>query len=496
MKNTSLILGSALTAMALSSCTNKEKEQKPPQPNILVILADDLGYGDLGCFGSNEIETPNIDELARQGMMMTQFYAGSAVCTPSRASILTGNSPLRYNIRQYFPRNGFLPTEAVTIPEMLKTKGYYSAHVGKWHLGGISPEHLEKRVQGEPADPGPLQHGFDHYFCMTEGDPDMPDLLSTRRLYRDGGNFLISDERHLPADGSFLTDIFTREALRLIDTLSGTGQPFFLNLWYKVPHAPYEPAPEPHYSKYVAMNLPEPPGENYHRGHNAPGDRAKYNSMVSLLDAEVGKIVQSLKDHGIFENTLIILTSDNGPSYRGTPSPWAGGKADLHEGGIRVPMIACWPGQIPEGKKSNAFAHTNDLLPTFCAAAGVSMDTTKVDGINILDELRSPGVELKRGMVFWQLDQSVDPWGNIWYPQPGEKPKPYATTVVRDGDMKLLCDSIIPKALVDVSSDTLEQDNLIGQYPDKVKEMQEGLRDFLSAPRLDCGRKASDPKSL
>jgi arylsulfatase A-like enzyme len=487
---------SSLLALGLISACSGNENEKQTTPNIILIVADDLGYGDLSCYDGKEIETPNLDKLASTGVRLIQFYAGSAVCTPSRASILTGNSPLRFNIRQYFPREGYLPWEAVTIPDMLKHKNYYCAHIGKWHLGGLSLENLNLRNSGKKADPGPLEHGFDHYLTMYEGNPNMPSLFEERRVLKDGGKYLISNDVEVPSDSNYLTTIFTTEAIRIMEEFSDRKTPFFINLWYKIPHTPYEPAPEPHISKYRSLNYPEPENQNFHRGHNALGDGIHYNSMVSYLDAEIGRLIQKLDELGIRENTFIVFTSDNGPSYRGSPSPWTGGKADLHEGGIRVPMIASWPGKIPANTINGGFGHTNDLLPSFCEAAGIGTDSLKIDGVSIMDQLKGLKETTEHGMVFWQMDQSVDPWGNIWYPQPGNKPIPYGTCIVRNGKWKMHFDSISPVALYNLDSDSLEMENLLGTIPEVENKMTEGLKKYLSAPRLDNGRDSSDPKSL
>jgi N-acetylgalactosamine-6-sulfatase len=212
------------------------------------------------------------------------------------------------------------------------------------------------------------------------------------------------------------------------------------------------------------------------------------------MDANISRLIVKLKETGQFDNTFIIFTSDNGPSYRGSPAPWTGGKADLHEGGIRVPMIACWPNRISSGRVYNGFAHSNDILNTFAEAAGLGVQQN--DGTSILPLLEGSVNEVPRGMVFWQLDQAIDPWGNIWYPQPGSKPEPYANCVVRDGEWKLLTDSIIPMALYKLDIDPLEQNNLLDTYPEQKSKMLDSLKVFLSAPRLSCGRNSNDPRSL
>ncbi len=461
----------------------------PPgsKPNIILILADDLGWGDLSCYGGEQIPTPNLDSLASGGMRFTQFYAGSAVCTPTRASILTGNYPLRYNIRQYFPDIGILPSEAQTLAELLQDAGYSTAHIGKWHLGGIRKEQIEARAAGLDTVPGPNQQGFDHYYCMVEGGKGLPAFMDDRILYRRGARFLYADDRPVAPINRWLTDVFTDETIRLAGKYGRKRKPFFINLWFKTPHTPYEPAPEPFLSDCAETLPSERPGQNFHRGDNTPGDHILYYSMVANLDANVGRIVKALEEFGLKENTLLIFTSDNGPSYRGCPDPWTGGKADLFEGGIRVPMIAHWPGRIRAGTVSHQLSHTNDFLPTLCDLAGIPAENYKVDGISLKEVLVGVKPEIERPALFWQLDLSVDPWGEVWYPQPGTKPFPYATAVVRQGDMKMLTDSLKPLALFDLSVDSMERQNLLGTCPDLEAELLRILIGFLAEPRLDCG---------
>ncbi|MFP4061005.1 MAG: sulfatase-like hydrolase/transferase [Bacteroidales bacterium] len=475
-------------AIMMGSCSSPDKDksdktEKKVKPNILFIMADDLGYNDLSCYGSMQVKTPHLDSLATDGIKFTRFYSASAVSTPSRASILTGCYPLRFDIRQYFPRDEYLTSKAVMIPELLKKEGYISAHVGKWHLGGLHLDQVKNRIQGRDTIPGPLEHGFDYYFSTIEGGLDV-DLLDTRRVYRDGGKYLVANDSLLPPDNNYLTNIFGNETIRLIEEFNFKKTPFFINLWFKTPHTPYEPAPEPHLSKYRELNYPERKNQNFHRGHNQPGDGILYNSMVSHMDEVIGKIVSRLKELDIYDNTLIIFTSDNGPSYRGYPAPFKGGKADLHEGGIRVPMIATWPGVIPPGKVSGELIHGNDMLPTFCNAAGVSPDIYEVDGISLLHHFRTLQPVKKERTLFWQLDLAIDPWGEVWYPQPGTKPEPFATAAVMKGDWKLLTDSLKPVILYNMTEDSLESVNLIGKYPDVTGNLQSELKSFFEAERI------------
>jgi len=443
-----------------------EKTYITDKPNILFLLADDLGYGDLSCFGSSDIETPNLDALAAEGIQLRNFYASSGVCTPSRAAILTGRYPLRYDIRQHFRdiSGEFLPVQQNALPWLLKRHGYSTFHIGKWHLGGLQAHQISGRSAGQTdIIPGPLEHGFDHYLAMLE-DTNRRELNNAARLYRDGGHYLVSNDLWVDPIEQHWTDIKTREAMDMIDSSRESGHPFYINLWFDVPHKPYEPAPEPHLGKYKKRGF--------------AGDKLYYCSMVSHMDACIGNIIHHLEELGIRENTLIVFTSDNGPAFYGSTGYFKGGKADLHEGGIRVPFIASWPGIIPSGVVSTGLvgAHV-DLLLTFCEAAGIPYDPSRLDGINLLPWLRDAEKELPERELFWQLDHYD------FYPQPGEKPKPYSTTVFLRGKNKLLADSLVPVELFDLGDDPSEMKNNLDERSVLADSLGLKIREYLADPR-------------
>lgn len=445
----------------------KGGDNNPKKPNVIILLADDLGYGDLSCYGSQSIETPHIDSLAREGMRFTRFYSGSAVCSPSRACLLTGKYPLRYDIRGHFTDNQeHLPESSITLPELLKADGYRTAHIGKWHLGGLRPKDYEARTKGEKANPGPLQHGFDHSLTSIEGAPIRPQLITDRKLYREGGKYMVRNDKRAEETDRHWTEIKVDEAISLIDGHTETTDPFFINLWFDVPHTPYEPAPEPHLSKYKKLG--------------ATGDQLYFRSMVSHLDANIGRLVSHLKDKGIFDNTIILFASDNGPAFQGSPGPFKGGKTDLHEGGIRVPMFAVWKGKIPENSYSFNTVHMADFLPTISNAVDIDISELGLDGKNILPKL-TDNTYSQRDALFWQMDLYRH------YQNQGPKPKPYATSVVIDGKWKLLADSLGPTELFDLEADHRELYNLLGEQPEREKELYQKLIDFLLAERDASG---------
>ncbi|MFT7301715.1 MAG: arylsulfatase A [Akkermansiaceae bacterium] len=325
-----------------------------PKPNIVLIYMDDMGYGDIGCFGSTKNRTPAIDQMASEGMRFTDFYVTSGVCTPSRASLLTGCYPRRVNLHLdqndkwvLFPnaRKGLNPSET-TIAEILKKQGYATACIGKWHLGD-QPEFL------------PTNQGFDSYF----GIPYSNDMGRKNIPLP-----LLRDEKVIeaPIKQEPITRRYTEEAVSFIK--QNSHKPFFLYL----PH--------------TSVHLPLFPGNEF-AGKSQNG---KYGDWIEEVDASTGKILKALKDLGIDKNTLVIFTSDNGSNGNngGSNSPLKGTKGTTHEGGMRVPCIMRWPEKIPANTTCSELASTLDLLPTFTALSGGKLPTDrKIDGHNISDLL-------------------------------------------------------------------------------------------------------------
>ncbi len=438
------------------------------RPNIVLLLADDLGYGDLSCFGSPAVKTPHLDKLAGEGMRFSRFYSASAVCSPTRASVLTGRYPLRLGITKHFGDvKESLPESATTVAELLKGAGYNTAHVGKWHLGGLHVDEQGKRLDDQP---GPRQHGFDYYQTQIEQQPLRGRMGRERTLYRKGGTVLLRNDQRVGKDDPYyskhLTDANGDFAVELIEKFAAEDKPFFLNVWWLVPHKPYEPAPEPYWSQTKADGISD--------------DQHCFRSMVQHMDAKVGQILDKLDELGIAKNTLVLFTSDNGAAFEGFIGDLKGGKTDLHEGGIRVPMLVRWPATIKAGQTSEAFSHSNDLLPTFCEAAGIEPpQDLSLDGLSLLPHMRGerPPSDEARGTVFWQLDL----YKGIQRHYP--KPKPFATEVVRQGKWKLLALRGTPVELFDVESDPNEQRNVIDDYPELVVSLTAQLNQWLDAPR-------------
>ncbi len=317
------------------------------QPNIIFIYADDMGYGDVGCFGAKAIRTPNIDRMAAEGLKLTSFYVTSPVCTPSRAALLTGRYAARMGAAQMRLANVLFPTDKTGLPQAettvaraLKQRGYATACVGKWHLGHLAPHRA-------------IDHGFDYYF----GIPYSNDMRPTPIVRND-------ETVEEPARQESLTLRYTQEAISFIER--SKDRPFFLYLAHNMPHIPlFASAP--------------------FRGKSAGG---LYGDVIEELDFRVGEVLASLKRLGLDRDTIVFFASDNGPWYQGSPGPLRGRKGSTYEGGVRVPGIVRWPGRIKPGSVSNEPVSTIDFFPTAIELAGASSVGSEsklpVDGHSIL----------------------------------------------------------------------------------------------------------------
>jgi arylsulfatase A len=344
-------LASTVATAALAACASPPMQSASTRkPNVIVILADDLGYGDLGVFGNGVIRTPNIDRMAAEGARLTTFYASASVCTPSRAGLLTGRYPIRTGLARDVIRQTDkhgLPLSEITIAEALKPD-YATALVGKWHLGHVAPFWP------------PTQHGFDVF----SGLPYSHDMAPIA-YYTASERVELYEE---PMAMDRLTEKFFQRGLMFID--ANKDKPFFLLLTLTAPHVPLDPHPD-------------------HAGRSAA---AEYGDVVEEIDTNVGKLLACLKQHNIDNDTLVILTSDNGPWWEGS----AGGFRDRKggagwEGGYRVPFIARQPGRIPAGLVSDAMAMNTDLLPTIAAWCGAPAVTAELDGADISTLLTTRG---------------------------------------------------------------------------------------------------------
>jgi len=342
--------------------------QAADRPNIILIFADDMGYGDLGCFGENRWKTPHLDSIAANGIRFTDFHSSQPVCSASRASLLTGCYANRIGIHgALFPAstNGIHENE-ILIPELLRPMGYRTCAVGKWHLG-----HHEKFL--------PMQHGFDDYL----GLPYSNDMWPHGGVVKKGtfpplplirGNKIIDDDVDAD-DQATLTERYTDFAIEFIE--SAKEGPFFLYYAHTFPHVPL----------YASKA---------HAGRSTAG---VYGDVIEEFDDAVGRLLKTLNAHGLTENTLVIFTSDNGPwltygNHAGTAGPLREGKGTVYEGGIRVPMVAQWPARIPKGSIQDETSMTIDLFPTIARIVGAPLPTHPIDGLDITDLLTAqPGAK-------------------------------------------------------------------------------------------------------
>jgi arylsulfatase A-like enzyme len=361
-----------------------------PQPvNILCILVDDLGYGDLSCQGAIDMQTPNIDSLSNQGLTFTNFYANSTVCSPSRASLLSGRYPdmvgvpgvIRQNVKNSW---GNLAEDAILISEILQAKGYHTGIIGKWHLGLESPN-------------TPNEKGFD-FFKGFLGD--MMDDYWTHR--RGGINWMRNNNEEIDPKGH-ATDIFTDWTIDYLNERTKKDEPFFLYLAYNAPHFPIQP-PQNWLDKVTS------------REPNISEKRAKNVAFIEHLDFNLGRVMEALIETGLDENTLVVFTSDNGGALRFAQSngKLRGGKQDMYEGGIRVPAFFFWKNKIEPGTVTENFAMLMDLFPTFCEASGIK-PIQNIDGISILPTLLGKKQTTNDRYVFWVRREGGSYGGQAYY---------------------------------------------------------------------------------
>ncbi len=437
------------------------------KPNILFILMDDLGWRDLGCYGSSFYETPRLDKLATEGMLFTDAYASCPVCSPTRASMLTGKYPARVGVTQYIgghsvgrlcdvPYVSNLPMHERSLATTLKGHGYRTWHVGKWHLGGRMT--------------WPETHGFE---CNLGGcDWGLPQ----------GGYF---SPYGLPTlkdgpEGEYLTDRLTDEAIKLLDghATSGDEKPFFLNLWHYAVHTPTQSPPDL-VAKYeekarqlgldkidpieVCENFPCQHKRHLHIERRRIQSSPEYAAMVENMDTNIGRLLDALERNGQADNTIVVFTSDNGGLSTAETSPTcnaplAEGKGWMYEGGTREPLLVRWPGQIAPGSRTEEPVTTPDFYPTFLAAAGLPAEPEQAaDGVSFLPLLC--GEDFERGPIFWHYPH---------YSNQGGRPG----CSVRSGDYKLIeFFEDGRRELYNLREDISEEHNLADALPDITENL-------------------------
>jgi len=445
-----LVAAAGLTAAAIVPRTSLAQGtgNSSDKPNFVLILADDLGYNDVGCYGSPLIKTPNIDELAKEGIKFTSFYM-APTCTPSRAALLTGCYPQRVGIgdqlsegspaRVLHPGSpyGLNPKEN-NVAKVLKTAGYSTALIGKWHIGD-APEF------------NPIHEGFD-YFYGTLG------VNNLKPVYLSRGMDIIQN----PADQSQFAQEYTSESLAYIK--AHKDKPFFLYLSHNYPHVPL--------SCSAAFKGKSP--------------RGPYGDAVMEVDWSVGQVMKCLKENGLDKKTIVIFTSDNGPYLThgesgGSATPFRNGKCTTYDGGMRVPFIARWPGHIPEGTTCTEIATGMDFLPTFAALAGADVPTTPpIDGKNIVDLITGkPGAKTPYDHLYYYFGNELHavrsgPW------------KFHAKDNLESEDVyrkPSVADVPMPESLYNLDSDPGEQKSVLKDHPKIVKHM----RELMDQARADLG---------
>ena len=393
------------------------------KPNIVYIFADDLGYGDLSCYGAKDINTPNIDQIAKQGIKFTEFYSASSVCSPSRAALLTGRYPQRMGINTVFFPESFtgIPDTEITIPEILKEKGYATGIVGKWHLG----HHYQYL---------PLQQGFDEYF----GIPYSNDMESV--VYMRG-----NEVESYKVKQQYITKTYTKEAQKFIT--KNKDNSFFLYIAHSMPHVPLYASEE-----FIGTSK-----------------RGLYGDVVQELDWSVGQILKSLREHGILENTLIVFSSDNGPWLAmkedgGSAGDLREGKTFTFDGGMKVPTVAMWKNRIPQGIINTEVASQMDWFPTIANITGSSIPKGLViDGLDISKVLTDKGNRKNSDLLFLDGKQLQGYRSGQWkvkLPYKGFRGNKWKQFVKAHDTL-----------LFNLNTDPGEKNNLFEKYPEKAKEI-------------------------
>ena len=440
-----LALGSALTNVP----TVHAAEATAAPPNFLVILVDDLGYGDLSSYGATDLQSPNIDGLIASGLRFSNFYANCPVCSPTRAALLSGKYPDLVGvpgvIRTYPQDNwGFLDPHAVLLPKALWPASYHTAIVGKWHLGLTSPS-------------TPNEMGFDHFHGFL-GDM-MDDYYNHRRH---GNNYMYLNDVEIDPPGH-ATDLFTNWAIDYLNERKEESRPFFLYLAYNAPHTPIQPP-----ASWLTRVKAREPG--------ITEKRARLVALIEHMDAGIGRILKALESNGQADNTVIIFTSDNGGQLNvgANCGITRGGKQDMYEGGIRVPAGIVWPGVIQPGSQTDAIALTMDIYPTLCDIAGTPY-AEDLNGTSLLPTLRGRTQALDERTLVWVRRE-----GNMRY-----QGRDYYA--LRQGPWKLVQNSPFePYQLYHLENDSLEEKDLARQersrYQALTRQLMRHVQDAARIP--------------
>jgi arylsulfatase A-like enzyme len=434
MTRRALLQRAALGTLALASGRKSRfGETVPDPPNILFIMADDLGYADVACYGRPDLHTPNIDRLAANGVRFLQAYANSAVCSATRLALITGRYQYRLPLGLEEPLTGRdvgLPPAHPTLPSLLRSAGYGTTLVGKWHLGAL-PRF------------GPLRSGYEHFYGFRGGGVDYYTHAGL-----DQKDDLWDDDVPVHQIG-YLTDLLGSRAVDVVNSYAKSGRPFLVSLHFNAPHWPWEaPGDEAESERLRRKSLFDFDG----------GTQKTYQRMIEQLDLQIGRVLQALDANGLTENTIVIFTSDNGGERFADTWPFTGRKSELLEGGVRIPAVMSWPARIPRGRTTDQVGISMDWLPTLLAAAGVAPDAAFTpDGINLLPVLTQNAATIPR-KLFWRY-------------------KSNAQRALRDGDFKYL--KILDNTfLFNVVDDPMERANLKIRHKDVYERLVEEWNDW------------------
>ena len=403
---------------------------EPSKPNIVVFLADDMGWGDSATYGHPLIKTPNLDKLASQGVKFTQCYSACGVCSPSRSAILTGRTPYRNGVYRHLSGNheAHLRISEITYPKLLKSIGYETCHVGKWHLNS-------KPQFNTPRFPQPSDHGYD-YWMATHNNAEPS--------HENPNNFVRNGEPVGELMG-YSAQLVATEAAHWLYDIRDKSRPFALSVWCHEPHSPI--ATDPRFS-------------DLYEGH----ENRKYMGNITQLDHALGLVMEALEEEGVSDNTLLIFTSDNGPvaNFGGTTGGLRGGKRSDHEGGIRVPGIARWPGHIEPETISDVPVVGTDIFATVLDITGIPLPTDRtMDGVTMVPAFAGKPVR-RKVPLFWRTHVSP----------------PADRVALRVGDWKLVGDETLTKfQLFEIQKDWKEEHDLAASMPVKTEEMKKRLFD-------------------
>ena len=427
------ILFAALCGVALTSL--HAQPAAPARPNIVLIITDDVGYGDIGSYGAPDIKTPNIDSLAKAGARFTDFYANASSCTPTRAGLISGRYQQRFALERPMGHQTSadgkmgLPSTGRSLPQLLRNHGYATALIGKWHLGYL-PQF------------SPQAHGFDAFFGFKSGYIDY-----YQHTDNGGQPDLFENDTPVKADG-YMTDLITERSVKYITDHAKT--PFFLEVAYNAAHWPYQVPDRPSTAPRNAAHV---------LAYDEHADtRESYVKIMERADQGVGQILAALDRLGLASNTLVVFTNDNGGEWLSRNAPFFNRKFTLYEGGIRVPAIMRWPGRIPAGVVTSQIGITMDLTATFLAAAGAPVPAdARLEGINLLPLLTNGATPVSRAL-FWRVATAG-----------------LNQRAVRDGNWKLLMEGGPRLMLFDLSKDQGERNDLAASNTAVVRRLHQQL---------------------